>query len=473
MTAAPDRQTRLESPAHSEELHLPRPLTTLACLLALTSAIPAHSQTTIEVRVTGEHRTTNGDTPESAMRLARVDAQRKALQAASTRLRSHADVTALQLKPIEVDAFTLALLEIEEPPAKPGTARQELIQVELRASLDAGTGARRVAGLRVDQDVAYTLVQAWTQIQRLHEQLADQTQRRTRLTGDAASSVVAEQLRTVTALEAKHLAARASAALARTEQSAVGGRAPSGVGRERAGRLAEAALAAAPDSPDAHYVMGDLLVDLQQPGAAEAEYRKALANDASSGTGHTKLAEALRLQGGFDEAAAELREALRLSPDLSRAHADLGMILNAQQRVPEAIREYKEAIRLDPDSVEAHNGLAIILANMGQREEAVVEFREIVRVDPDSAIGYYNLAYVLADLDRDVESAAALREVVRINPNHYNARYNLGELFRLEGKFDESVKQFREYLRLAPPDSARNMRNIERARGFIEKYEER
>ena len=74
-------------------------------------------------------------------------------------------------------------------------------------------------------------------------------------------------------------------------------------------------------------------------------------------------------------------------------------------------------------------------------------------------------------LDRDVEAAAALREVIRINPNHYNARYNLGELFRLEGKYDEAVTQFREYLRLAP-DTPQNRRNITRAKGFIQQFED-
>ena len=423
----------------------------------------------------GEHRISNGDTPDSARQLALADARQKALRAAAMRLLGRADVKALQLKPIEVDAFTLALLEIEEPPvrARAPNATRGPFQLQVRALLDASNAANRMSGLRVDQDVTYALVQAWTQMQQLYQRLADQSQRRAKLTGKEASQGISEELRVVTALEAKHLAARAWAALARTEQSPIGGRAPSAEGRQRAARLAEAALALAPESPDAHYVMGDVLLDAQQPEAAEAEYRKALAVDTDSTAGHTKLAEALRLQGAFDEAVAELREALRLAPDFSRAHADLGMILSAQRQIPAALASYKEAIRLDPDSVEAHNGMAIMLANIGQREEAVAEFREIVRIDPDSAIGYYNLAFVLADLDRDVESAAALREVIRINPNHYNARYNLGELFRLEGKFDESVKQFREYLRLAPPDSPRNLRNIERAKAFIEKFEDR
>jgi tetratricopeptide (TPR) repeat protein len=447
---------------------------TILALLLLTLVASARAQSAaIEIRVMGEYRASNGDTAESARQLALVDGRQKALRAAAARLLGRADVQGLQLKPIEVEAFTFALLEIEAPSSREPAVTRGPLQLPLRAPLDADETTRRMAGLRADQDATYTLLQTWKQVQQMHLRLADQSQRRAQLTGEAASTIVSEQLQAVKALEAKRLAAHATAALARTEQSAVGGRAPSAEGRDRAARLAEAALAMAPDSPDARYVMGDLLIDAQQPEAAAAQYRKALATDGDSSAGHTKLAEALRLQGKFDEALAELREALRLAPDFSRAHADRGMILRAQSQIPEAIAAYKEAIRFDPDSIEAHNGLAITLANIGQREEAVAEFREIVRVDPDSAIGYYNLAYVLADLDRDVESAAALREVIRINPNHYNARYNLGELFRLEGKFDESAKQFREYLRLAPPDSPRNLRNIERAKGFVEKFEEK
>jgi predicted Zn-dependent protease len=57
-----------------------------------------------------------------------------------------------------------------------------------------------------------------------------------------------------------------------------------------------------PDSPDAHDVMGDLFLDALEPEAAEAEFRKARLVEAESSSGRTKLAEALRLQGKFDEA---------------------------------------------------------------------------------------------------------------------------------------------------------------------------
>lgn len=397
--------------------------TTLACALVLSLTGAAYAQPQAITDPTKQ--------------LALVNARFTAWRTAVTQLLGRADVKALRLKPVEVEAYTAAILA-DEP----------------RARVDLADTARRMALLRKDQDATDDIVDTWTGMQQLQQRLA--------------RSAAPERARLLTALQAKHLAAQASAALARTEESAVGGRAPTAEGRDRAKQLADAALTLAPDSPDAHEVMGDLFIDASEPEDAEDEFRKALLGDDSASL-RTKLAEALRLQGDFDEAITELRAAIKLEPRSARAYSGLGLALRGQRNLPESTAAYQEAIRLDPDLIDAHNGLAVVLANQGQLNEAVAEFREIIRIDPDSAIGHYNLAYALADLDRDVESAAALREVVRINPNHYNARFNLGELFRLEGKYDESVKQFREYLRLAP-DAPQNRRNIERAKGYIQKF---
>jgi tetratricopeptide (TPR) repeat protein len=435
-------------------------------LLVLTLATVAHAQSpVVEIRVAGTHTIASGDTPASALQLALADANGKAWQAAASRLRSRADIKALRLQPAQLDAGIAGILDIEPVPAAPAAAaRQATVQVAataqvtLRLRLNAGDAARRIAALRKDQDASLDVTNAWSQIQQLQARLADQTQRDPRGT-------------TAAALNLKYLAARAYGALARTEPTTVGGRLPSAEGLERARQLAEAAAAISADAPDAHYVFGDLWVEDEKPGPAEAEYRIALAAEPGSALGRTKLAAALRYQDKLPEAIAELRHVLRTDPGFARAHSDLGMILRAQKQLPESIAAYREAIRLDPDLIDAHNGLAVALANNRDLEAAVVEFREIVRIDPDSTIGYYNLAYALADLDRDVESAIALREVIRINPNHYNARFNLGELLRLEGKYDDSARQFREFLRLAP-DTPQTRRNISRARQYVEQFED-
>jgi tetratricopeptide (TPR) repeat protein len=452
------------------ERGVPMKACSLILLLTLPSAALAQSPAT-EIRATGEHARANGDTPESATQLALVDATRQAVQQAVTRLQDVAGVKALGLKSIQLEAYAAAILETQEQPARTSPAANPAVhRVDVLMRLDAGEMVRRLGGLRKDQEASYALVELWKQTQELHRQLADQTRLLAGSTSSDASETVQRRQLTLTTLHVKHLAAQVAAALARTEENPGGGRIPSTEGRERARHLAEAALAMSADSPDAHYAMGDVLMDAGQDDAAIAEYRKALRGTPDSSSGHLKLANALRFQGQLADAVAELREALRKDPSSAPAHSDLGFVLRAQRNIPDAVSEYREALRLDPDFVDAHNGLAITLAGQGQIAEAAAEFREMIRIDADSAVGYYNLASALADLDKDEESAAALREVVRINPNHYNAHYNLGELFRLESKFDESTKQFREYLRLAP-DTPQNQRNIQRAKGFIKSFE--
>ena len=88
----------------------------------------------------------------------------------------------------------------------------------------------------------------------------------------------------------------------------------------------------APNVPDAHYAMGDVLIDLNQAEEAEAEYRKALSGNPDSSSGHIKLASALRIEGKLPEVITELREALRIDPKSAAAHTELGAIFAAADR---------------------------------------------------------------------------------------------------------------------------------------------
>ena len=443
----------------------------MAAALLLGLALPAFGQPAAPAtRAVGIHTPVRGDTPELALQLARVDGQRKAWKAAVAQLQSRPDIKSLRLTQAQMEAFTAVLVDTEDASTRPeATSAGTPLQLPLRVRFEPAGAARWIAGLRNDQDAFPAIVVRWTEMQRLHEQLAEQTRRRASATNGQESEIAREQLQTLRALTIKHLSARTAAAMARTQLATIGGRVATDAGRELAGRLVEQARALAPDSPDVHSLTGDMLLDAEQPEAAEVEYRKALAAAQDSSVAHHKLAEVLRLQGKFDESIAELRETLRLNPKSASAHTDLGLIFRAQDKMADSEAEYREAIRIHPDWADAHNGYAVLLATTGRAEMAVNEFKEIIRIDPESTIGYYNLATALAGLDRDGEAAAAFREVIRIYPDHYNAHYNLGEMFRLEGKLDESAKQFREYVRLAP-NTPQTQRNLRRARQYIEQF---
>jgi tetratricopeptide (TPR) repeat protein len=423
----------------------------------------------VEVQATGEHRLTGGDTLDFARLFARADAQRNLVRVIAKTLLPRRDLTALKLIPVELDAYVAALIDTKERPAANISAAATSVRVDVVARFDPAAVVQRMASMRRDPDAARAVVTAWMRSEEIYERVAEQTRRRAGMRPAEAAPVLADQIKAITEVEASHIVARGTAALAHTELSTIGGRIPAADGRQRAKEHAEAAIALVPDSAEARTLLGDWFIAAEQPALAEVEYRRAVTSRANSAPLRTKLAEALRLQGNFAGSVSELREAFRIDPTFAQAHSDLAMILRAEGKVAEAETEYREAVRLDPKSTDARNGLAITLAGTKRLEEALAEFQAILAIDPESTIGYYNMATVLANLDRDVEAATALREVVRINPNHYNARYNLGELLRLDGKFDDSATQFREYLRLAP-DTPENRRNINRARQFVEKF---
>jgi tetratricopeptide (TPR) repeat protein len=430
-------------------------------LLLLGRALPSLSQTeVVEIRATGEHRTSAAETPELAKRFALLAAGRNVLRQAAGHLRNTDDLKAIPLNSNPLDAFLPVLLVVETASAPDDVPGGTALRAEAVVRFRVADVALRLNKLRKDPNAVTALVRMWKQAEEIHQQLAE--------AGNSRSQKEKEVL--IGRLQVKRLVAHVHAALAKTEESPASRRVASLKGRQRAKQLAEVAVSMGPDLPETHLAMGDVAVDSDLLDIAETEYRKAVSLDSASSGAHVRLAEALRLQGKLPEAVVELREALRLDPKSAVAHADLGVVLGSQQKSSEAIAEYQEALRLDPDFIEAHNFLAIALAREGRTPDAVAQFREIVRIDPDSVLGYYNLGIALADMDEDGLSAEAFRNAVRVNPNHFNSRFNIGELFRLEGKHDDAVKQFREYLRLAP-DTPQNQRNIQRAKEFVQTHE--
>ena len=421
-------------------------------LLAGAGSIPAQSQI-VEIRAAGEYRMANGEDAETARQLAQIAARRKVLHDAALRLAEIPEVKAIPFKANQIEAFLPTVVEVEEGAAR---AEQTLYRSEASLHLNIADVSRRLDQLRKDPNAVMGLMEMWTEAEKVHQQLAEMNNQ--------------ARVNAATNLKVKRMVAQVYAALAKTEESPASRRVPSEKGRQRAKQLADAAIAMGPDFPEAHIAMGDVLMDSDDPAAAETEYRQAIRLGLTSAPAHYKLADALRSLDKDAEAIDELHEALRVDPNSATAHTDLGFILGNQQKTAESIAEYQAAIRADPDYIEAHNFLAISHARQGRLPDAAAEFREIVRADPDSVLGYYNLGILLADMEKDQESAEAFRQAVRVNPNHYNSRYDLGELLRLEGKFDEAIKQFQEYLRLAP-DTPQNRRNFQRARDFIKTHE--
>ena len=423
-----------------------RTLRLLVCCAALLFPGSAFAEMW-ETRVVGEHKLAPGETPDAARALATMDATFKGLQAVSNRVKDVPAVKALNLTDARVAAYVSGIVNVPEPDEVSRDGGIARSRMTLRLDLDEI--ARRIDLTVRDAETSVDVIDAWSRIEQL----------RTKLASDGRTIQINLWL------------ARAANAMVHVETgtSSIPAVPPGELARAK--QLVQRALDLDARNPHAVAMMGDVLLEEGNPEEAEPAFREAVRQDPKSPIAHNKLGNALYSQGQFTEAAAEFNEAIRLNPTDAISHSDLGDALRAQRNVAGAIAEYREAIRLDPMYVAARHNLGITLAGQKRMPEALQEFQEAVRVRPDSAQAHYNTAIALADLDRDEESAKSWREAVRLNPNNYNAHYNLAEMLRLLGELKESASEFREYVKRAP-DTPATQKNKERARTFIEAFEE-
>lgn len=152
-------------------------------------------------------------------------------------------------------------------------------------------------------------------------------------------------------------------------------------------------VAASPQHPRLHLLLGVVLRDKGVYPAAEKELRLALRLRPGDAEAHTALGVLLLRTGRYDEAERAHRRAIELAPEVARYHNDLGFFLLVQRRLEEAKTVLEEALRRDPGMRRAYNNLGFVLGLMNQDDAARQAFGQA----GSQALVYTNMGY-LAEL---------------------------------------------------------------------------
>jgi Tfp pilus assembly protein PilF len=109
-----------------------------------------------------------------------------------------------------------------------------------------------------------------------------------------------------------------------------------------------------------HFNLGNALGDERRPDEAVAEYRRALAMDATLIPARANLGVALLSLGDARAAARELAAVVEAQPRSATAHANLGMARARMNDVAGARRELEAALAIDPGLTAARAALAAL-----------------------------------------------------------------------------------------------------------------
>lgn len=215
-------------------------------------------------------------------------------------------------------------------------------------------------------------------------------------------------------------------------------------------RVARWVLGLSPGSAEAHDLLAQCLLGLEQPKQAREECLEAIRLDPKFADAHHTLGNVLAMMRRWPEAVASYKQAVALRPGFASALNNLGLALvNCAER-ERALEAYEEAIRVRPDYAEAYYNMGNLYLEMSRYDDAVKAYSSAVEYEPGMSGAYYNMGqayYSAGDLARSLE---AYLSAVRVNPKHAGAWHNMGIVYRDLGQKERAVEAIEKAVQLNP-----------------------
>jgi tetratricopeptide (TPR) repeat protein len=121
-------------------------------------------------------------------------------------------------------------------------------------------------------------------------------------------------------------------------------------------------------------------------------------------------------------AEAEFRQALATRPGFAEAYNNLGLALSDQGKRDEAVAAFKKAIELLPDAPESYNNLGCLFKVKKDYQQAVEYFNQAIAKRADYSPGYYNLGLAYEEMEKFDPAIKAWEKTLALQPTHDEAR---------------------------------------------------
>ena len=187
---------------------------------------------------------------------------------------------------------------------------------------------------------------------------------------------------------------------------------------------------------------------------AEASFRIALRDDASSAEALYGIGSVYLDQGKAAEARDSFERALKLRASypgtMANSWNNLGLLAAREGRTDKAVDDFQEALKLSPDHMIALNNLGSAYRQLKRWDDARQTYERALEINSNDAEANYGLGMVFAQNDDTARAFDALQKALKLRPAYPEALNNLGILYLRTRRRDEAVASFEECIRVAP-----------------------
>jgi tetratricopeptide (TPR) repeat protein len=231
-----------------------------------------------------------------------------------------------------------------------------------------------------------------------------------------------------------------------------------GLTLQRQGRVTEAEkiyariLKTLPAQFETLQLLAEIKMQRAKPGEALRLMTAAVAARPESVDAHVHLGHVLRALKRDADALANYERALAIDPDNVEALGNRGDILLAQQRPAEALACFEQVLLILPSHHPARVNRGVAFGMLGHYEQALADFVAASAVAPDP-MTFFNQGRTLAALGRHAEAVATFDQALAIAADHVGAWNGRGLSLNVLNRHADAIASFDRALAI-DPDSA-------------------
>ena len=166
-----------------------------------------------------------------------------------------------------------------------------------------------------------------------------------------------------------------------------------------------------------------------------------------SAEAHELNAEALEMQGKWDQAEKEYHQILQMDPQLPGIHFKIGRLLLSEPNPPadaaeQAKKEFQQELRIDPTNAGAEYVLGELARQAQQWDLAVQHFMRAAKLDSGFGDAFLGWGSALISTKKFSEAVAPLEAAVKLEPQNPAAHYNLATAYARTGHKEDGEREF-------------------------------
>ena len=214
-----------------------------------------------------------------------------------------------------------------------------------------------------------------------------------------------------------------------------------------------------PSDPEVLYAEVHTYSDLATRASQELATRAP-----DSAPAHELNAEALEMQGKWEEAQKEYQKVLQQDPNMAGIHFKLGRLLLSTPQPPadaaeQAKKQFEEELKIDPSNAGAEYVLGELARQAQDSDAAIQHFSRATKLDPKFSDALLGLGLAFISAKKFPDAVPPLEAAAKLEPQNPAVHYNLGLAYTRVGRKEEADRQFAIHQQMvAESDEQKNAR---------------